>query len=87
MKNAVRVMILPALAALASATAAAGESAAVDAQAPAFTLRDASGVSHSLADYRGKYVILEWVNFTCPFVGKHYGSGSMMYMSGVVFAP
>ena len=77
MKKAVRVMLLPALAALAAATAGAGESAAVDSQAPAFTLRDASGVSHSLADYRGKYVILEWVNFTCPFVGKHYGSGSM----------
>lgn len=53
------------------------EKATVDSPSPAFTLPDASGASHSLSDYAGKYVILEWVNFGCPFVGKHYGSGSM----------
>jgi len=51
--------------------------AAVNSPAPAFTLTDAHGTARSLADYRGKYVILEWVNFGCPFVGKHYGSGNM----------
>ncbi|HEX7573094.1 MAG TPA: redoxin domain-containing protein [Bacteroidota bacterium] len=55
----------------------AADRASVDSPAPQFTLTDGQGVSHSLADYRGKYVILEWVNFGCPFVGKHYGSGSM----------
>ncbi len=77
MKNAARAMLLLAITAAAAAPAGAGEKAAVDSQAPLFTLNDASGISHSLSDYRGKYVILEWVNFTCPFVGKHYGSGSM----------
>ncbi len=40
--------------------------------APAFTLVDATGTKRSLADYRGKWVVLEWVNFDCPFVKKHY---------------
>lgn len=45
--------------------------------APDFTLKDASGKEVKLSDYKGKYVVLEWVNFGCPFVKKHYGSGSM----------
>jgi hypothetical protein len=45
--------------------------------APDFTLSDSNGKSHSLSSYRGKHVVLEWVNFGCPFVGKHYGSGNM----------
>lgn len=45
--------------------------------APAFTLTDTKGKQHSLADYKGKYVVLEWVNFGCPFVKKHYESGNM----------
>lgn len=45
--------------------------------APAFTLEDASGDSHSLSDYKGKYVVLEWVNYGCPFVGRHYDTQNM----------
>ena len=30
-----------------------------------------------LADYKGKYVVLEWTNPECPFVRKHYSSGNM----------
>jgi hypothetical protein len=30
-----------------------------------------------LSDYQGKYVVLEWHNNGCPFVGKHYNSGNM----------
>ncbi len=50
---------------------------AVGSPAPAFTLTDTKGKQHNLADYKGKYVILEWVNFGCPFVKKHYESGNM----------
>ena len=53
------------------------EEAGVGAPAPALALLDALGQSRSLADYRGKYVVLEWFNPECPFVRKHYGSGSM----------
>ena len=45
--------------------------------APAFTLTDLDGRKVALADLRGKYVVLEWTNPSCPFVQKHYGSGNM----------
>ena len=45
--------------------------------APAFTLTDTTGQARSLAELRGKFVVLEWFNNDCPFVGKHYGSGNM----------
>jgi len=40
--------------------------------APAFTLTDLDGQAHSLADFKGKIVVLEWHNPDCPFVKKHY---------------
>lgn len=49
----------------------------VGSPAPALTLTDTKGKQHHLADYKGKYVVLEWVNFGCPFVKKHYESGNM----------
>ncbi|PEN06661.1 thioredoxin family protein [Longimonas halophila] len=49
----------------------------VDAPAPDFTLTDTNGNEHSLSDFEGEYVVLEWLNFDCPFVGKFYGSGEM----------
>lgn len=45
--------------------------------APEFSLPDAAGKTHALSAYRGKWVVLEWVNYDCPFVRKHYGSGNM----------
>ena len=45
--------------------------------APAFTLTDSNGQSHSLSDFKGKFVVLEWLNHGCPFVVKHYESGNM----------
>lgn len=66
------------LAALCGLTAGAVQAAATVGQAaPAFTLKDASGKTVSLADYRGKHVVLEWTNPGCPFVQKHYNSGNM----------
>lgn len=44
--------------------------------APAFTLVDADGTQRSLADFRGKTVVLEWTNEGCPYVKKHY-TGAM----------
>lgn len=45
--------------------------------APAFTATDTSGRSVSLADFKGKHVVLEWVNPGCPFVRKHYDAQNM----------
>lgn len=61
-------------ASLASAAPAAPK---VGEPAPDFTLTDADGKTHSLADLKGKTVVLEWFNYGCPFVQKHYGSGNM----------
>ncbi|MCU4677623.1 redoxin domain-containing protein [Catenovulum sp. 2E275] len=49
----------------------------VDSPAPAFTLNNEKGEQVSLADYKGKYVVLEWTNDQCPYVKKHYQSGNM----------
>jgi peroxiredoxin len=45
--------------------------------APDFTASASNGKSVHLSDYRGKYVVLEWHNNGCPYVGKHYRSGNM----------
>lgn len=45
--------------------------------APAFTATDAGGQPVSLADYKGKTVVLEWTNHECPYVSRHYGTGNM----------
>jgi len=48
--------------------------------APGFTLTDSYGKAHSLADFKGKTVILEWTNHECPFVKKHYDSNNMQQL-------
>src|ERR1041385_2302720 len=60
-----------------AASVFAADSPSVGSNAPEFSLSDAKGKTHSLADYKGKYVVLEWFNPECPFVKKHYGSGNM----------
>jgi hypothetical protein len=45
--------------------------------APAFTEVNTAGQQVSLADFKGKTVILEWTNDGCPFVKKHYNSKNM----------
>jgi peroxiredoxin len=51
--------------------------AVVGQPAPAFSVTDASGKAVSLADFKGKTVVLEWVNPGCPYVRKHYDSANM----------
>lgn len=45
--------------------------------APQFTATDSHNQTHSLAEYKGKYVVLEWHNQGCPYTQKHYVSGNM----------
>jgi peroxiredoxin len=70
MKMLLSVLMFAALPALAS-TAVVGQ------PAPAFSVSDASGKAVSLADFKGKTVVLEWVNPGCPYVRKHYDSANM----------
>jgi cytochrome oxidase Cu insertion factor (SCO1/SenC/PrrC family) len=51
---------------------AAHAAPAVGQPAPDFTLTDLNGKQHSLSGYKGKTVVLEWVNPHCPIVMKHY---------------
>ncbi len=46
--------------------------------APNFTLTDIDGKTHTLSDYRGRTVVLEWVNPECPFVINHYQNTDSM---------
>ncbi|MEX0887098.1 MAG: redoxin domain-containing protein [Phycisphaeraceae bacterium] len=45
--------------------------------APAFTLTGSDGETYSLSDFRGQWVILEWINHDCPYVRKFYNAGAM----------
>jgi peroxiredoxin len=63
--------------ALLVATTAVGAKPTVGEPAPEFSGMDSNGIEHSLAQYRGKFVVLEWTNDGCPYVGKHYGTGNM----------
>lgn len=76
MKRETFLGILGALA-LAVSAVPAQAAAVVGQPAPEFKLQDGSGKSHSLSSFKGKHVVLEWNNFDCPFVKKHYGSGNM----------
>jgi peroxiredoxin len=73
MKRAASIILSSCL--LAAGSAAAAVSAGQP--APAFKGIDVSGKPVSLADFKGKYVVLEWNNPNCPFVMKHYDSGNM----------
>jgi len=61
----------------AAATTILHAAAVVGSPAPAFTAKDDRGGTRTLADFRGKFVVLEWHNNGCPYVGKQYGSGNM----------
>jgi len=49
-------------------------------KAPDFQLKDSNGKSVQLSDYKGKTVVLEWTNYDCPFVKKHYESSNIPHL-------
>ena len=62
---------------LSASMQAATAKARIGDPAPAFTLADFNSRSVSLADFKGKTVVLEWTNHECPYVGKHYRGNNM----------
>lgn len=56
------------------------DEARIDEPAPDFTLQTINGNEVSLSDFEGMPIVLEWVNFGCPFVKKHYDSGNMQML-------
>lgn len=69
--------LLQALTLAALGAAASVYAQAVGKAAPAFVLQDIAGGEHSLAAAKSKFVVLEWTNYDCPFVRKHYETGTM----------
>ena len=67
------------LAAVCAAFSLPSVSAAVEVgqAAPDFSLTDIKGQKHSLSEYKGKTVVLEWNNPDCPIVRKHYESDNL----------
>jgi peroxiredoxin len=47
-------------------------------KAPPFILKNYDGNTISLSAYEGKIVVLEWLNYECPFVGYHYEKAKTM---------
>ncbi|OWK31962.1 thioredoxin family protein [Sphingomonas mucosissima] len=70
-----RLLVPFAVAALAASPAVADQ--VTGQQAGNFRLMDADGRAVTLAQFRGKPVVLEWNNPGCPYVQKHYDSGNM----------
>jgi len=70
-------LLLIAIAALVTGPLYAADVPPVGSAAPDFSAPDTNGKTHSLSQYKGKYVVLEWFNPECPFVKKHYGSDNM----------
>jgi peroxiredoxin len=64
-------------AALLALSSGASAALQVGQPAPAFTGVDTTGQTHSLSDFLGKVVVLEWTNHDCPYVRKHYDAGNM----------
>jgi alkyl hydroperoxide reductase subunit AhpC len=57
--------------------AGSSQAVSVGQPAPDFKATDTSGKTVSLSDFKGKHVVLEWVNPGCPYVQKHYSSANM----------
>lgn len=71
MKN----ILLTGLVALAGSSLALAVDPGAD--APSFKGTNLKSEEVSLESLKGKVVVLEWVNFGCPFVKKHYASGNI----------
>jgi peroxiredoxin len=72
-----RAFVYIAIAVAALAWVLVAHAASVGQQAPTFSGKDSQGKTVSLAQYRGKYVVLEWTNRDCPYTKKQYDSGNM----------
>ena len=77
MKTKLLVALLACLAFTSCKDTPVAESPAAGADAPDISVTDSNGKIHTVSQYKGKTVVLEWFNPGCPFVVKHYGSGNM----------
>ncbi len=79
--NRILALTIAALVAGIAFVATAAETPAIGAPAPPFSLADENGTLHSLNDYKGKMVVLEWTNQECPYVQRHYRKDTMQKLA------
>lgn len=60
--------------------------AAIGQAAPDFSLKSVDGKKVSLADFKGKIVVLEWTNHTCPYVKRYVAKKKVMQKTARHFA-
>lgn len=65
-----------AIAGAASATGAFG----INKPAPDFSVVDVNGKTQTLKQYKGKIVVLEWIDPDCSYDNKHYRAGNIPAM-------
>jgi peroxiredoxin len=54
------------------------DKATLDKLAPSFTLKNADDKDVKLADFKGKIVVIEWINLDCPWCKAHYEEGDAL---------
>jgi peroxiredoxin len=57
------------------------KAAKVGEPAPAFELKDTDGKTVKLSDYKGKIVVVDWVNPGCPVCRMHYKAGTVQNLA------
>ena len=77
MKSKLYLSLALLLITLPTTSSAKANFAIVGKQAPHFKLINTEGKKIDLKEYKGKTVVLEWLNHGCPYVKKHYNSGNM----------
>jgi len=60
-----------------AAASLAQASAEIGKSAPEFSLTDSKGAMHKLSEFKGRVVVLEWINLSCPYVKGHYKNRNM----------
>ena len=73
----VMLLLSPSVSFAKDAVIAEATKATVGQPAPDFKLVDTSGKTHTLKQYRGKVVVLEWFNPDCPFVKVAHREGKL----------
>lgn len=76
-KKTLVVWLVAGLAVLTAAALTAQQPPAIGDAAPGFSLAGTDGKTHTLSEYKGKIVVLEWTNPGCPVVQRHYRAGLM----------
>ena len=71
------IQLIALLLAVATAQAVNSTGPTTGAPAPAFSNSGANGETYSLESLRGKWIVLEWYNPSCPFTRRHYDNGAM----------